>query len=197
MKNDTPETDAVKILKGLHDFISAMPINCFGSGDNNGQEYPIRDEVLDNICKAIADARKLERERNALRLVRNPNGTAAAIMDMQAELTQLRKACDELADYLSVYVKHDKEFGSGWPTAEEVLGNYRTLSHTIKAKGKGRNRFNACIAAGVNARFEPYTGNDPAGFVESVNDRRRHSSEPRRATAAARRPKRKSFSRQS
>jgi ParB-like chromosome segregation protein Spo0J len=33
----------------------------------------------------------------------------------------------------------------------------------------GRQRFRACLAAGVEPRFEEYTGDDPVGFVTIAN----------------------------
>lgn len=50
----------------------------------------------------------------------------------------------------------------------------------------GRNRYRACEKAGVEPRFEEFTGDDPLSFVEDINDKRRHyTSEQKRARAAA------------
>jgi hypothetical protein len=38
----------------------------------------------------------------------------------------------------------------------------------------GWNRYNSCIAGGIEPTFEEYTGNDPEGFIRSVNVHRRH-----------------------
>jgi hypothetical protein len=38
----------------------------------------------------------------------------------------------------------------------------------------GRNRARACIAAGVEPTYRPFTGEDPGAFVVSANIRRRH-----------------------
>jgi len=50
----------------------------------------------------------------------------------------------------------------------------------------GRNRHRACQAAGVEPKFQEYTGNDPLGFVIDLNVRRRHLTETQRAMVAGR-----------
>ena len=50
----------------------------------------------------------------------------------------------------------------------------------------GRNRWNACKAAGVEPRFVDYQGNDPLALVISMNVRRRHLDESQRSLIALR-----------
>lgn len=49
----------------------------------------------------------------------------------------------------------------------------------------GRNRWAACKIAGVEPKTKEYTGDSPAAFAVSLNDRRRHSTKGQLAAAAA------------
>ena len=48
----------------------------------------------------------------------------------------------------------------------------------------GRNRFKACQEVGVSPAFETYQGNDPLGYVISVNKERRHLTPSQKAACA-------------
>lgn len=48
----------------------------------------------------------------------------------------------------------------------------------------GRNRYNVCQALGYDCPTRDYTGNDPLGFVLSMNLQRRHLTESQRAMIA-------------
>jgi hypothetical protein len=49
----------------------------------------------------------------------------------------------------------------------------------------GRNRYKACKALGISPQVRTYQGNDPLGFVLSMNLVRRHLNESQRALVAA------------
>jgi hypothetical protein len=76
---------------------------------------------------------------------------------------------------------------------------YAALVEDIRARGllqpivlyqgmilDGRNRYRACLDACVAVRTVTYEGDDPLGFICSLNLRRRHSSESQCAMGATR-----------
>jgi hypothetical protein len=71
----------------------------------------------------------------------------------------------------------------------ESIGESGLVRAITTYEGKildGRNRYNACQIAEVTPRYEPYTGDDPLGFVLDVNRTWRNLKESQRAMVAAR-----------
>lgn len=45
----------IRLLERIRDLLISLPVDCLGSGtDASGQPYPIRDEVIHGITKALA-----------------------------------------------------------------------------------------------------------------------------------------------
>jgi site-specific DNA-methyltransferase (adenine-specific) len=68
------------------------------------------------------------------------------------------------------------------------IADHGLLEPIVLHEGKildGRNRFRACKIAGVEPRFETFTGASPTAFVISKNLERRHLNESQRAIIAA------------
>ena len=63
------------------------------------------------------------------------------------------------------------------------------LHHSIVTyEGKildGRNRYAACMKAGVEPHYIEYDGDDPLGYVERSNLHRRHLNQVQQATVVA------------
>ena len=69
----------------------------------------------------------------------------------------------------------------------DILSN-GLIQPVVLYEGKildGRNRYSACLAADVPARFVEFEGDDPVRYVVSMNLKRRHLSTPQRAMIAA------------
>ncbi|ALN93833.1 parB-like nuclease domain protein [Lysobacter gummosus] len=75
---------------------------------------------------------------------------------------------------------------------------FRQLVEDIRANGllhpvlllddkvlDGRHRYRACLECGVEVRFSPFEGTDPAAFVISENLARRHLNDSQRALVAS------------
>jgi hypothetical protein len=68
------------------------------------------------------------------------------------------------------------------------IAAHSLLEPVVLYEGKildGRGRYLACRQAGVEPKFEEYTGDDPLGYVLSRNLHRRHLDESQRAMVAA------------
>jgi N6-adenosine-specific RNA methylase IME4/ParB-like chromosome segregation protein Spo0J len=84
-----------------------------------------------------------------------------------------------------------------WPLVEgqeftalcESIVRHGLLSPIVLYEGRildGRNRYRACMQAGVQPSFEEYTGEDPVEFCRAKNEVRRHLDTSQRSMVAAR-----------
>lgn len=71
--------------------------------------------------------------------------------------------------------------------ADDILKNGQLVPVWLY-EGKildGRNRWAACMIAGVDPKTKEYTGDEPTAFAVSLNDRRRHMNKGSLAAVAA------------
>ncbi len=58
-REQKPLIQMQKTLEGIRSLLETSPVECLGVGDDGkGITWPIRDEVIDNINKALSSARQ-------------------------------------------------------------------------------------------------------------------------------------------
>ena len=119
---------------------------------------------------------------------RNP--MSAVDMQLTESLTPAEAAHDAIAgiEHHPVADLFPLMDGRGYAALVEDVRARGLRSPIIMLDGMildGRNRYRACIDAGVPIQTENFTGNDPLGYVISANLHRRHLNEGQRAMAAA------------
>jgi N6-adenosine-specific RNA methylase IME4/ParB-like chromosome segregation protein Spo0J len=108
-----------------------------------------------------------------------------AVTDNLDELLQSRKPLHPLCELFPPIegMAFDKLVAS---IREDGLQEPITVIGDDEAILDGRNRYNACLAAGVDPVFVPFRGDDPVRFVIAANLTRRHLTDSQRAMLAAR-----------
>jgi ParB-like chromosome segregation protein Spo0J len=79
--------------------------------------------------------------------------------------------------------------GDEFASLVEDIREHGLLTQIVLYEGAildGRNRYRACVEAGVEPQFETYDGENPLAYVVSFNLKRRHLDESQRAMVAAR-----------
>lgn len=77
--------------------------------------------------------------------------------------------------------------GGQFDELKEDIKTHGLLQPVILYEGKildGRNRYRACLAIGLEPRYEQYEGIDPLGYVISLNLKRRHMTKEQLAAVA-------------
>ena len=77
--------------------------------------------------------------------------------------------------------RHPRTTGLSTIITSPTWKGYFALEH----ENLGRNRYKACIKAGVTPRFTPFEGNDPIDFVYDKNAHRRHLTDNAKVLALA------------
>jgi hypothetical protein len=112
----------------------------------------------------------------------NENTDKAAPIGKQQERSIAAPKFHQFANLFPMVAEHHLQ-----ELAQDIR-DHGLLEPIILLEGQildGRCRYLACKIAGVEPKFEQYSGNDPLGYVLSRNLLRRHLSESQRAMVAA------------
>src|SRR5437879_3857193 len=107
--------------------------------------------------------------------IKSENGSWTMMEETELTSHPVADICPQMnpADYQ----KLKADIGKNGLREEIVLYNGQILD--------GRHRYRACIETGSEPKFRKYEGDDPVGFVLSMNLHRRHLNPSQRAMIAA------------